>query len=237
MGEVFGADAPQEDPDKDGQAYVLDMRFPGQRYDRYTGLFQNWYRDYDPASGRYVQSDPIGLMAGVSTYSYAHSSSLSTSDRLGLDDSQCMFNREACGWPSPVQKHTNASFGIGETGAAALAIQSSEFGIAFDSTPNMCFYATVCGSVGTGIGAGGAVGITASLGTGALSSGQNDTAQFGFDTGDVAVGGATVQYDPMGKQIAVARGFAGVGAGVWAGAMTCTSHYYCARQDSSSNCK
>jgi len=70
MGEVFGADAPQEDPDKDGQSYVLDMRFLGQRYDRYTGLFQNWFRDYDPVSGRYVQSDRIGLWGGINTFGY-----------------------------------------------------------------------------------------------------------------------------------------------------------------------
>lgn len=92
-------------------------------------------------------------------------------------------------------------------------------------------------SVETGIGAGSAVDVTVALRTGALSSGQSDTAQFGFDTGDVAVGGATVQYDPMGKQVSVARGLAGVSTDVWGGAMMRTSHYCCARQDSPSNCK
>ena len=37
----FGNDAPIEDPDKDGTKYVFDMRFPGQRYEAVTGLFQN----------------------------------------------------------------------------------------------------------------------------------------------------------------------------------------------------
>jgi len=47
------------------------MRFPGQRYDSASGLHYNYFRDYDPTTGRYTQSDPIGLAGGMATYGYA----------------------------------------------------------------------------------------------------------------------------------------------------------------------
>lgn len=57
---------------------------PGQYYDAETGLNYN-YRDYDPAAGRYVESDPIGLASGlVSTYAYSGNNPVSLSDPLGL---------------------------------------------------------------------------------------------------------------------------------------------------------
>jgi RHS repeat-associated protein len=46
--------------------------------------FYNYFRDYDPSAGRYLQSDPLGLTAGVNTYSYVNSSPIGLSDPLGL---------------------------------------------------------------------------------------------------------------------------------------------------------
>ncbi|RBJ67677.1 RHS repeat-associated core domain-containing protein, partial [Xanthomonas oryzae] len=69
-GEAFGNTAPNQDPDGDGAALVLDMRFPGQRFDAASGLNQNYFRDYETINGRYVESDSLGLAAGISTYSY-----------------------------------------------------------------------------------------------------------------------------------------------------------------------
>jgi uncharacterized protein RhaS with RHS repeats len=41
-------------------------------------------RDYDPSTGRYEESDPIGLIAGTNTYSYVGNSPLRYFDPLGL---------------------------------------------------------------------------------------------------------------------------------------------------------
>ncbi|MDC6180284.1 RHS repeat-associated core domain-containing protein, partial [Ralstonia solanacearum] len=57
----------------------------GQVYDAETGKHYNVNRDYDPAGGRYVQSDPIGLHGGQpSTYGYVGSQPISAIDPSGL---------------------------------------------------------------------------------------------------------------------------------------------------------
>jgi RHS repeat-associated protein len=38
-----------------------NLRFPGQYFDAETGLHQNWFRDYDPKTGRYMEADPSGI--------------------------------------------------------------------------------------------------------------------------------------------------------------------------------
>jgi RHS repeat-associated protein len=63
---------------------TYNLRFPDQYYDAETGLNQNYRRDYDPAVGRYVQSDPLGLRAGVNTYAYASDSPILHTDPTGL---------------------------------------------------------------------------------------------------------------------------------------------------------
>jgi len=59
-------------------------RFPGQLEDRESGTHYNYFRDYEPGTGRYVESDPIGLFGGMNAYSYADLNTLLLSDSLGL---------------------------------------------------------------------------------------------------------------------------------------------------------
>ncbi|ROU08999.1 hypothetical protein D9T17_02475 [Lysobacter enzymogenes] len=84
--EVFGNSPPNQDPDQDGTAFVFNMRFSGQRFDAASGLIYNYFRDYDPGTGRYLQSDPVGLNGGTSTYGYVRSNPLLAIDPYGLQD-------------------------------------------------------------------------------------------------------------------------------------------------------
>lgn len=84
-GEAFGTTAPNEDPDLDGTKFDFSLRLPGQRYDASTALNQNHFRDYDASSGRYIQSDPIGLAGSISTYGYVDGDPMSRIDPTGLD--------------------------------------------------------------------------------------------------------------------------------------------------------
>jgi RHS repeat-associated protein len=45
----------------------------------------NYFRDYDSSTGRYAESDPIGLEGGASTYSFVAGTPLSYIDPLALD--------------------------------------------------------------------------------------------------------------------------------------------------------
>lgn len=84
LGEAFGDTIPNEDPDGDSSPFVFDLRFPGQRFDRFSGLNNNYFREYDVMAGRYSTSDPDGLKGGLSTYTYASSSPYEYIDPEGL---------------------------------------------------------------------------------------------------------------------------------------------------------
>jgi len=79
----FGEDKPNEDVDKDGKIFKLNLRFPGQYFDKETNKHYNINRDYDPITGRYIQSDPIGFDGGVNTYLYVGANPIVRVDESG----------------------------------------------------------------------------------------------------------------------------------------------------------
>ena len=58
-------------------AYCYDESVSG-------GSVYNYFRDYEPEVGRYLQSDPVGLAGGVNRHAYGGSNSISRVDANGL---------------------------------------------------------------------------------------------------------------------------------------------------------
>ena len=60
------------------------IRFRGQYADEETGLSYNRHRYFDPAVGRYISADPIGITGGLNVFAYANNCSTSAVDVEGL---------------------------------------------------------------------------------------------------------------------------------------------------------
>ena len=82
-GDAFGQTLANEDPIGSGSNTIISLRFAGQYFDAETALHYNYFRYYDPSSGRYVTSDPIGLDGGLNTYGYVYQNPINYFDQNG----------------------------------------------------------------------------------------------------------------------------------------------------------
>jgi RHS repeat-associated protein len=100
LSDAFGVGRAQEDPDADNEVTLINHRFAGQYFDAESGLHYNYFRYYDPSTGRYTSSDRIGLDDGPNTYAYVGNNPLTYFDPNGL-------NRRGVNTRSPLQSLTN----------------------------------------------------------------------------------------------------------------------------------
>ena len=82
------------------------FRFPGQYYDQETGLHYNYFRYYNPQTGRYITPDPIGLEGGINLFAYVANNPVNWIDPWGLI--RAVFNAGGHIWIPP----TAGSFGL-----------------------------------------------------------------------------------------------------------------------------
>ncbi|WP_233368442.1 RHS repeat-associated core domain-containing protein [Xanthomonas hortorum] len=229
-GEAFGNTEPNEDPDVDGVRFEFEMRFAGQRSDKVSGLFYNYYRDYAPSLGRYAESDLIGLGGGINTYAYVGSSPLMLSDRLGLESPGWWSfppGKQRDEWKraqnSGYKGDLNLQFGLSGSYGNFAAAGGGEGGVTLDTRGNICLYVKGCATTPVAGGfAGGLQGaVNFSCGTGAASVGDSKSLQLGLGAFDGPGAKGSVELGIDGN--ASAGISAGVGGQISGGFQQCAT--------------
>jgi RHS repeat-associated protein len=184
------------------------LRFPGQYFDAETGLHYNYFRDYDPSIGRYVETDPIGLVGGLGRYVYVGANPLGFTDPLGLAKITLTFGGALF------------SFEAGGT---------KESGVAFDTEGNLCFIVVNCENKFT-IGPGfAALGGSAGIDKGTFCEGTNisNSERVMVDLGLGGVGAISATTDGEGRLTGGGKAFGGIGAGLGVGSLACEERTFC----------
>ena len=181
------------------------VRFPGQYYDVETGVHYNYFRDYDPSTGRYIQPDPIGLMGGLNRFTYVRNAPLDNLDPLGLVS---------------VSAGLEMSFMSGPAGASASAT------LGIDSAGQICFQVTSCARAGAGESYG--AGAILEIGSGTFSEGDSASAGSFCEAGAGGFGGGSLEAGDGGIGFSL-NSKGGVGYGAAAGGQACVTRTFCAR--------
>jgi len=127
--DAFGNTKADRDVDGDGTKVSLRLRFPGQYFDRESGLFYNNYRDYSSKLGRYIQADPIGLYGGANRYAYVLNNPLKYIDPLGLD--ACGPRADECVVTGTRRRRTRPVFRYSSSGGSAPTLNLPPINLVF----------------------------------------------------------------------------------------------------------
>jgi len=162
----------------------------------------NYFRTYDPQTGRYIESDPIGLRSGVNTYAYVGGNPVSNIDPLGL-------------WLIALGFQIGGNFSIQENYSLQVALSWNESKSPCDPPGKARLGLGFIGSVTPGTGA--STGFGASVGLLGTFSRANSieqlngwSANFGASAGAVVVGGFDVGNVNRSSPVTY-EGFLGLG--------------------------
>jgi len=211
----FGKASVNEDLDGDGNTVTLNLRQPGQYYDEETGLHYNYFRYYDPSTGRYITADPLGINGlmdvlgdeftgqDAGLYTYSKNNPLNNIDPFGL---------------------TTYSFGFGGSFQAGGAGGSASGSFGFDTSGQICVQFTTCGRIGPGASAG--AGLSGSVGEGNFCEGNSTSAGIFVEGGGGIFSGASGDAGTSGSSGTVnIKG--GIGGGASGGAQACITRTKC----------
>jgi len=118
-----------EDADGDGQNVTLNLRFPGQYYDKESGLHYNWHRYYDPENGRYITHEPNPKLF-FHHYMYSYNNSISFVDFMGLLCNSADAMNKAISEANRLFDNYQpcfASYGLGNLAGGVGCLAGSEF--------------------------------------------------------------------------------------------------------------
>lgn len=183
----------------------------------------NYFRDYDPSLGRYIESDPIGLKGGNNTYAYVKGSPLVGIDSLGL-------------WGVFGQGGIGAG---GHVGAMGLNFNCGAIISVGSAVGQLCRYCTVCVRIGPGLYGGAGTNFGGGFHSGDANNLSGWSFGGGFDVGaGESVGGSGsvgISGEPFPGQMGDlssfggAAGHLGVGFGFSLGFEACRTKLVCTK--------